>query len=151
MCCAFSFVSWGCGGWAMGMWWHGSWLVGGAPEHCTCAVIFACSYVLVALICVIVNFYSRFLGQCMYRTCGSSLLVATSSFWNMAFPRVTGLWLQLLGQLLQGAPTEHTCTLILLRTMICLGRLVIMLFPAVRFGRFKGFFLRPFFGHDFET
>ena len=31
-----------------------------APEHCACAVFYACSYVLVALICVIVNFYSGF-------------------------------------------------------------------------------------------
>ena len=61
MCCAFSFVMWGCGGVGNGNvvergcgWWVG------APEHCTCAVSYACSYVLVALICVIVNFDSGF-------------------------------------------------------------------------------------------
>ena len=57
MCCAVSFVIWGCGGVGNGNvvergcgWWVD------APEHCTCAVIYACSYVLVALICVIVHF-----------------------------------------------------------------------------------------------
>ena len=73
----------------------------------------------------------RFLAQCMHRTFASSLLVATSSFWDMAFPRVSRLVLQLLGQLLEAASTEHQCALILLRTMSCLGRLVVMLFPAV--------------------
>ena len=80
----------------------------------------------------------------MYRTCASALLVATSSFWHMAFPRVSGLSLQLLGQLLQAASAEHTCTLILLQTMICLGRLAIMLFPAVRCDPENAFFLGRF-------
>ena len=61
MCCAFSFVMWGCGGVGKGnavergsVWWvH-------APKHCTCAVIIACSYVVVAVICVFVNLYSGF-------------------------------------------------------------------------------------------
>ena len=149
MCCAFSFVIWGCGGVGNGNvvergcgWWVD------APEHCTCAFIYACSYVLVALICVIVHLF-MFLAQCMYRTGGSSLLVATSSFWDMAFPRVSGLSLQLLGQLLQAASTEHTCTLILLRTMICLGRLAIMLFAALRCEPENGIFFGPVFWSRF--
>ena len=54
-------LMWGCGGVGKGnvvergsAWWvH-------APEHGTCAVITACSYVVVGVICVIVNLYSRF-------------------------------------------------------------------------------------------
>ena len=111
MCCAFSFVMWGCGGAGDG---HRA-------------------------------FVLMFLAQCMYRTCGSSLLVATSSFWDMAFPRVSGLALQLLGQLLEAGSTEHTCALILLRTMICLGRLVVVLFPAVRCEPENGIFFGPVF------
>ena len=68
----------------------------------------------------------------MYRICASSLLVRTSSFCDMAFPRLCVSSLQSLWLLRQTASTEHTCALILLRTMICLGRLVIMLFLAVR-------------------
>ena len=61
MCCAFSFVIWGCGGVGNGNvvergcgWWVD------APEHCTCAVIYACSYVHVALVCVMVHLFSGF-------------------------------------------------------------------------------------------
>ena len=36
------------------------------------------------------DFLLRFLVQCMYGTCGSSLLVAPSSFLDMAFPSVSG-------------------------------------------------------------
>ena len=54
-------LMWGCGGVGKGnvvergsAWWvH-------APEHGTCAVIIACSYVVVGVICVIVNLYSGF-------------------------------------------------------------------------------------------
>ena len=73
MCWAFSFVIWGCGGVGNGSvvergcgWWVD------APEHCTCAVIYAASYVLVALISVIVNlsqvFSPMYVSHC---TCGA--------------------------------------------------------------------------------
>ena len=115
MCCACSFVMWGCG-------------EAGDGDR---------------------QFFLMFLAQCMYRTGGSSLLVAISSFWHTAFPRVSGLSLQLLGQLLQAASIEHTCTLILLRTMICLGRLVSMLFPAFRCEPENGHFFGPVFWSRF--
>ena len=52
----------------VGLWWSGQGecggegfcLVGACAEHCTCAVIIACSYVVVAVICVFVNLYSGF-------------------------------------------------------------------------------------------
>ena len=124
----------------VGLWWRGQGECGGEGfclvGACTGAWHMCCHHCL--FICsrrchlCTREFVLWFLAQGMYRICGFSLLVANSSLWEMAFPRVSGLALQLLGQLLEAGSTEHTCALILLRTMICLGRLVVMLFPAFR-------------------
>ena len=53
-----------------------------------------------------------FSAQGLFRTSVSSFLVATFSLWDMAFLRVSRIGLQLLGQLLEAASTEHQGALI---------------------------------------
>ena len=74
--------------WAMGMWWRG--VVVGGWMHLNIAHVLSSMLVHMysSLSFVSSCIFLRFLAHCMYRTCGSSLLVATSSFWDMAFPRV---------------------------------------------------------------
>ena len=120
----------------------GSWV--DPPEQGTCAVIYASSYVLVALISVN-EYFLKFFGP-MYASHLRFFLVGRLSLIrDMVFPRVSGLSLQLLWQLVQAASTELTCSLILLRTKICLGRVVITLFPAFRREPESGSFFRARF------
>ena len=61
MCWAFLFLMWGCRGEGNGnvLGWGCGWWVE-AAEHCTYAHMFHCSYVAVALICVMTHFSSKF-------------------------------------------------------------------------------------------
>ena len=89
----------------VGLWWSGQGECGGEGfclvGACTGAWHMCCHHCLFICSrrCHLCNreFVLWFLAQGMYRTCGSSLLVANSSLWEMAFPRVSGLALQLLG------------------------------------------------------
>ena len=88
----------------VGLWWSGQGECGGEGfclvGACTGAWHMCCHHCLFICSrrCHLCNReFVLWFAQGMYRTCGSSLLVANSSLWEMAFPRVSGLALQLLG------------------------------------------------------